>query len=76
MLFPYLHFQSANLKRLLQIPSNLSQMKLVPYAFPHTRIKLKRDLKDTSVSGIRQTQNTQDISRNDYAHIIIIYDAN
>lgn len=32
---------------------NLSQMKLVPYAFPHTRIKIKRDLKDTSVSGIR-----------------------
>ncbi|XP_028306700.1 protein piccolo isoform X6 [Gouania willdenowi] len=27
------------------------QMKLVPYAFPHTRINLKRDSKDTSVSG-------------------------
>uniref|UniRef100_A0A3B4FIG6 Protein piccolo-like n=1 Tax=Pundamilia nyererei TaxID=303518 RepID=A0A3B4FIG6_9CICH len=26
-------------------------MKLVPYAFPHTRIKLKRDMKDSSVSG-------------------------
>uniref|UniRef100_A0A8C5GVR0 Protein piccolo n=1 Tax=Gouania willdenowi TaxID=441366 RepID=A0A8C5GVR0_GOUWI len=26
-------------------------MKLVPYAFPHTRINLKRDSKDTSVSG-------------------------
>lgn len=29
------------------------QMKLVPYAFPHTRIKLKRDMKDSSVSGIK-----------------------
>lgn len=26
-------------------------MKLVPYAFPHARIKLKRDQRDTSVSG-------------------------
>ncbi|KAK2842186.1 hypothetical protein Q5P01_012386 [Channa striata] len=34
-----------------QSASDRRQMKLVPYAFPHTRIKLKRDLKDTSVSG-------------------------
>lgn len=34
------------------------QMKLVPYAFPHTRIKLKRDMKDSSVSGIKLLQNT------------------
>lgn len=33
------------------------QMKLVPYAFPHTRIKLKRDMKDSSVSGIKLLQN-------------------
>uniref|UniRef100_A0A3Q0T6R8 Protein piccolo n=1 Tax=Amphilophus citrinellus TaxID=61819 RepID=A0A3Q0T6R8_AMPCI len=26
-------------------------MKLIPYAFPHTRVKLKRDMKDPSVSG-------------------------
>uniref|UniRef100_A0A3Q3IV38 Protein piccolo n=1 Tax=Monopterus albus TaxID=43700 RepID=A0A3Q3IV38_MONAL len=32
-------------------PVNSFQTKLVPYAFPHTRIKLKRDLTDTSVSG-------------------------
>uniref|UniRef100_A0A3P9CXC1 Piccolo presynaptic cytomatrix protein n=1 Tax=Maylandia zebra TaxID=106582 RepID=A0A3P9CXC1_9CICH len=31
--------------------SDRRQMKLVPYAFPHTRIKLKRDMKDSSVSG-------------------------
>lgn len=30
----------------------VSQIILVPYAFPHARIKLKRDQKDTSVSGI------------------------
>lgn len=30
-------------------------MKLVPYTFPHTRVKLKRDMTDTSVSGKAQT---------------------
>ncbi|XP_031657283.1 protein piccolo isoform X2 [Oncorhynchus kisutch] len=27
------------------------QMKLIPYVYPHTRIKVQRDLKDSSVSG-------------------------
>ncbi|MEQ2215268.1 hypothetical protein XENOCAPTIV_029918, partial [Xenoophorus captivus] len=31
--------------------SDRRQMKLVPYTFPHTRIKIKRDMTDTSVSG-------------------------
>lgn len=44
---------------MLYISYNLSQMKLVPYAFPNTRIKLKRDLKDTSVSGKANTEYTQ-----------------
>uniref|UniRef100_A0A8C7HYY8 Protein piccolo n=1 Tax=Oncorhynchus kisutch TaxID=8019 RepID=A0A8C7HYY8_ONCKI len=29
----------------------LPQIKLIPYVFPHTRLKLQRDPKDTSVSG-------------------------
>ncbi|KAM9753928.1 uncharacterized protein pclob isoform 7-T7 [Menidia menidia] len=31
--------------------SNRRQMKLAPYAFPNTRIKLKKDMKDPSISG-------------------------
>lgn len=31
--------------------ATVSQMKLVPYACPHVRIKLKKDPKDTRVSG-------------------------
>uniref|UniRef100_H3DPE6 Protein piccolo n=1 Tax=Tetraodon nigroviridis TaxID=99883 RepID=H3DPE6_TETNG len=31
--------------------ANVSQMKLVPYACPHTRLKLRKDPKDTRVSG-------------------------
>nr|XP_029490935.1 protein piccolo-like [Oncorhynchus nerka] len=32
-------------------PLDRRQMKLIPYVFPHTRLKLQRDPKDTSVSG-------------------------
>uniref|UniRef100_A0A4W5RF27 PDZ domain-containing protein n=1 Tax=Hucho hucho TaxID=62062 RepID=A0A4W5RF27_9TELE len=32
-------------------PLDRRQIKLIPYVFPHTRIKLQRDPKDTSVSG-------------------------
>ncbi|XP_014003978.2 protein piccolo isoform X3 [Salmo salar] len=32
-------------------PLDRRQIKLIPYVFPHTRLKLQRDPKDTSVSG-------------------------
>uniref|UniRef100_A0A3Q3BW56 Piccolo presynaptic cytomatrix protein n=1 Tax=Haplochromis burtoni TaxID=8153 RepID=A0A3Q3BW56_HAPBU len=48
------HPQSGSVSDRRQVRFKLiifSLMKLVPYAFPHTRIKLKRDMKDSSVSG-------------------------
>lgn len=45
------------------------QMKLVPYAFPHTRIKLNRDMKDPSVSGIKLLKNADiQLSYKDKTH--------
>uniref|UniRef100_I3KCI9 Protein piccolo n=1 Tax=Oreochromis niloticus TaxID=8128 RepID=I3KCI9_ORENI len=48
------HPQSGSVSDRRQVRFKLiisSLMKLVPYAFPHTRIKLNRDMKDPSVSG-------------------------
>lgn len=38
--------------------ANVSQMKLVPYACPHTRLKLRKDPKDTRVSGQANKNNS------------------
>lgn len=43
--------------------ANVSQMKLVPYACPHTRLKLRKDPKDTRVSG----------QANKISHLLVLF---